>query len=144
LEFIYAIPRQQLVRPGQRRSLMRRALAGIVPDEVLNRKRKAFVSRHPRLVISADWAKWVEMTERMATNSIGIVDSTLFREAVGQARDGCEVLIVPLFRTMAVETWVRNLADFSLLHRTQDGANIPTRSLSETRLHPACNPRILS
>ena len=32
LEFMYAIPREQLVRPGQRRSLMRRALVGIVPD----------------------------------------------------------------------------------------------------------------
>ena len=33
-EFMYAIPREQLVRPGQRRSLMRRALAGVVPDEL--------------------------------------------------------------------------------------------------------------
>jgi asparagine synthase len=41
LEFVYAIPREQLVRPGQRRSLMRRALIGIVPDVILQRKRKA-------------------------------------------------------------------------------------------------------
>ena len=45
IEFLFAIPRAQLVRPGQRRSLMRRALKGIVPDEILNRKRKAFVAR---------------------------------------------------------------------------------------------------
>ena len=32
LEFLFAIPREQLVRPHQRRSLMRRALAGIVPE----------------------------------------------------------------------------------------------------------------
>ena len=38
LEFVSAIPREQLVRPGQRRSLMRRALIDIVPDELLNRK----------------------------------------------------------------------------------------------------------
>ena len=31
LEFMFAIPREQLVRPTQRRSLMRRALVGIVP-----------------------------------------------------------------------------------------------------------------
>src|SRR5207302_23975 len=47
LEFMFAIPREQLVRPTQRRSLMRRALVGIVPDEILNRKTKAFVSRAP-------------------------------------------------------------------------------------------------
>ena len=45
LEFMFAIPREQLVRPTQRRSLMRRALVGIVPDEILNRKTKAFVAR---------------------------------------------------------------------------------------------------
>src|SRR4029077_4900258 len=31
LEFLFAVPRDQLVRPGQRRSLMRRALSGVVP-----------------------------------------------------------------------------------------------------------------
>jgi len=46
LEFLYAIPPDQLVRPGQRRSLMRRALAGIVPKVILDRRRKAFVA-HP-------------------------------------------------------------------------------------------------
>ena len=46
LEFVSAIPPEQLVRPGQRRSLMRRALIGIVPDELLNRKRKAYM--YPR------------------------------------------------------------------------------------------------
>ena len=45
LEFMFAIPREQLVRPTQRRSLMRRALVGIVPDEILNKKGKAFVAR---------------------------------------------------------------------------------------------------
>ena len=43
LEFMYAIPREQIVRVGQRRSLMKRALVGIVPDEILNRKKKETV-----------------------------------------------------------------------------------------------------
>src|SRR5207253_8976270 len=43
LEFVYAIPREKIVRVGMRRALMRRALVGIVPDELLNRKRKFFV-----------------------------------------------------------------------------------------------------
>src|SRR5581483_3677719 len=51
LEFLFAIPREQLVRPGQRRSLMRRALAGIVPSEVLERRRKAFILRAPMVAI---------------------------------------------------------------------------------------------
>lgn len=38
---------EQLVRPGHRRSLMRRALVGIVPDELLNRKCKEYIARGP-------------------------------------------------------------------------------------------------
>ena len=47
LQFLYTIPREQLVRPGERRSLMRRALKGIVPEGILARKRKAFLTRVP-------------------------------------------------------------------------------------------------
>src|SRR4030095_8548067 len=47
LEFLFAIPRDQLLRPGHRRSLMRRAMRVVVPDEIITRKRKAFVSRAP-------------------------------------------------------------------------------------------------
>jgi len=42
LEFLFNMPRDQLVRPNQRRSLFRRAMRGIVPDLVLDRPRKAF------------------------------------------------------------------------------------------------------
>ena len=75
LEFMFAVPREQLVRPTQRRSLMRRALVGIVPDEILNRKMKAFVARSPLVAISTDWTHFVEMTQNMLSSSLGIVDS---------------------------------------------------------------------
>src|SRR5947207_13543144 len=74
LEFMFAIPREQLVRPTQRRSLMRRALVGIVPDEILNRKTKAFVARSPLIAVSMNWANFVEMTQHMVSSSLGIVD----------------------------------------------------------------------
>jgi asparagine synthase (glutamine-hydrolysing) len=70
LEFMFAIPREQLVRPTQRRSLMRRALIDIVPEEILNRKRKAFVARAPLAAISTDWANLVEMTQHMVSSSL--------------------------------------------------------------------------
>ena len=41
LEFLYAVPREQIVGVGKRRFLMKRALVSIVPDELLNRRRKA-------------------------------------------------------------------------------------------------------
>ncbi len=108
LEFVSAIPREQLVRPGQRRSLMRRALIGIVPDELLNRKRKAFVTRGPRVGIAAEWPHLLELGQHLLMSSLGIADSTPFVEALQKTRQGADVSIVPLMRTLGIELWLRD------------------------------------
>jgi asparagine synthase (glutamine-hydrolysing) len=109
LEFTYAIPREQLVRPTQRRSLMRRALVGIVPDEILNRKTKAFVARAPLVKISEDWEHLVDTTQNMVSSSLGIVDPRALLEALQRARHGEDVSTLILARTMCIESWFRDL-----------------------------------
>jgi len=121
LEFMYAIPREQLVRPGQRRSLMRRALIGIVPDELLNRKRKAYVARAPMAAISAEWARLVEISQQMVSSSLEIVETKRFWEALQKARHGREVPIVALMRTWTFEAWLTNF-DHSRLTQGEDQA----------------------
>lgn len=115
LEFMFAIPREQLVRPTQRRSLMRRALVGIVPDEILNRKTKAFVARSPRLAISNDWARFAEIPQNMLSNLLGIVDTELISEALQNARQGSEVPIVTLMRTLSLEGWLNHLRSVEII-----------------------------
>ena len=114
LEFLFAVPREQLVRPGQRRSLMRRAFAGIVPDEILNRKRKAFVARGPMAAVSAEWPRLVEFSRDLFTTSIGIVDSAKFVEALERVRHGREMPIVYLMRTLGIELWLQSLANWKI------------------------------
>ena len=111
LEFLFSIPREQLVRPGERRSLVRRSLAGIVPDMVLNRKRKAFVSRQPRVAIANQWNTLVERIPQMISVSLGVVDPGGFRAALEEARCGRDVAILPLLRTLELESWLRGLGD---------------------------------
>ena len=113
LEFVYAIPREQLLRPGQRRSLMRRALIGIVPYEILNRKRKAFVTRGPRVAVSSEWDLLVQMTQHMVTGSLRIVDPKLFREALEDSRHNAKAQIMPLMRTAVIEQWLTSIAHWS-------------------------------
>lgn len=115
LEFLYAIPRDQLVRPGQRRSLQRRALVGLVPDEILARKRKAFATRAPLAMISAEWTSLVEMSPRMVSASLGILCRAPFLEALHEARVGTEIPIVPLARALRVESWMRDLSEHGIL-----------------------------
>lgn len=135
LEFLFAAPREQLVRPGQRRSLMRRALAGIVPDEVLQRRRKAFVARSPSVAISANWAKLFAMTEHMVSRSLGMVDQEALRRALARARQGQEVAIVPLLRTIAVETWLASLAQCKIL--AEPNETVPIQTATERERHRA-------
>ena len=115
LEFLCAIPREQIVRPGQRRSLMRRALVGIVPKEVLERRRKAYVARAPAVSISAEWPSVAGMTQEMLASSLGIVNTARFLGALRKARDGEDTPIVLLMRTLDVEFWLRNLNRNGLL-----------------------------
>ena len=109
LEFMFAIPRTQLVRPTQRRSLMRRALAGIVPDEILNRKRKAFVARSPLKAISQNWAHLMEITQNMVSSSLGIVDAERIQSILQKGRQGEEIPIITLNRMLFLEGWLKDL-----------------------------------
>jgi asparagine synthase (glutamine-hydrolysing) len=116
LEFIFAIPREQLVRPGERRSLMRRALIGIVPDEVLNRRRKAFIARAPLAAfVSASASQNVR--SKMASESLGFLKSPIFWTTLVNAGKGQEVPTVQLLRTLALEAWLKNLMDQGLLRK---------------------------
>ena len=98
-----------LLRPGQRRSLMKRALRGIVPDEILDRRRRAFLVRAP-------WGSFVRSRPRSSgleqgqlSAKLRIIDARLFRESIEAACHGEEVHTPALFRTIVLEIWLRNL-----------------------------------
>jgi asparagine synthase (glutamine-hydrolysing) len=115
LEFLFAIPREQLVRPRERRSLMRRALTGIVPQEILDRKRKAYVIRSPLQLAERYFRELSQETREFATAALGIVRPELLLDALRVASQGDSVSVVPLMRVVALEHWLRRLADGGLL-----------------------------
>lgn len=107
LGFLFAVPREQLLRPGQRRSLMRRALTGTVPDEILNRKRKAYLVRSPTIALLSRWTTVGAPEKQMVCDTLGIVDSDAFAKALRNAQEGLEVPVVTLLRTLGLEIWLR-------------------------------------
>jgi asparagine synthase (glutamine-hydrolysing) len=138
LEFLFAVPREQIVRPGQRRSLMRRALVGIVPKEVLERRRKGYVARSPAMAISAEWHKIAELVQEMLVSSLCIVDGLAFCEALKQARDGGNTPIVLLMRTLQIEFWLRNLeGNGRLMGHSAPATSARVVDASERRLRSA-------
>jgi asparagine synthase (glutamine-hydrolysing) len=118
LEFLYALPADQVAQPGKRRSLMRRALAEIVPREVLNRKRKAFVVRTPIATISRQSARAAEITDHMLSGLIGAVNPNKFRDLL-LAEKGQGSHIVAMMRTLHTEYWLRHLQDQGLIPFSQ-------------------------
>jgi asparagine synthase (glutamine-hydrolysing) len=103
LEFMYAIPREQIVRVGQRRSLMKRALAGIVPHEILTRRQQPLAELDPGYPDPA------AVAGDAISSSIGIVDSDKFREALEKAWRKQEIPVRSLRRTLQLEDWLRHL-----------------------------------
>ncbi|MCI0721501.1 MAG: asparagine synthase-related protein, partial [Acidobacteria bacterium] len=117
IEFLYSIPRDQILRPGQRRSLMRRALVGITPDEILNRKRKAYVSRRPLMDIEMAWPSLVLLSERSLSDALGITDRARFAEALQAARQGHAPHLVWLVRMLKLELWLQHASSLGALRR---------------------------
>jgi asparagine synthase (glutamine-hydrolysing) len=85
---------------------MRRALIGVVPSEILNRKRKAYVVQAPIRTITGQWADLREMSQRLACSSFGIVDGQSFCEALVNVREGRGMQIARVLRTLTIENWL--------------------------------------
>jgi len=130
VQFIYAIPREQVLRPGQRRSLMRRALSGIVPELVLNRRPKASAVRGPIAAVVGALKRLLTSQELLLIVELEIVSRPKLESAFESLRTGEEMTIVPLIRAISLEGWLRNLAMHGfcgLTAETRPNAFVPGR-----------------
>lgn len=110
LEFVFAIPREQLLRPGERRSLMRRSLASILPEAVLSRRRKAAASRSPLLSLVSHYQSSFPPASDFVSVSLGIIDEQAFATAIHEASSGTNVPLFQLSRSLSLEFWLARLA----------------------------------
>lgn len=115
LAFLFAIPRDQVIRPYERRSLMRRALQGIVPPEILGRKRKAFISRQPRTQVDLAFRAIRNLLLGSFSVSCGWVERASLSEAISAATEGIGDNVVPLLDLLKLELWLQVELDRTLL-----------------------------
>lgn len=120
LEFLYAIPRNQLVRPGNRRSLMRRALSTHVPPEILERKRKGFLTRGPLRLLNSSGERIFKLIHDMASARLNIVNPEVLESHLAKSRDGFQVHWVQILRTLALEQWLRSVTAHSVFERSDE------------------------
>src|SRR5229473_4907771 len=108
VEFLKSIPLDQLLRPGQRRHLMRRALADILPSEILTRKTKAIANRCYFLALEKHWDKVKAVLDSPLSSRLGYVDGDCLREIMFAMKNGRSPDVGQLLKAFSLELWLRN------------------------------------
>jgi asparagine synthase (glutamine-hydrolysing) len=128
VEFLFSIPADQLLRPGQRRSLMRRSLAGLVPNEVLTRPTKAIGGRIYMTAFQNQWQELRDLFVMPICSQLGYVDGCAFLASLHSAKNGNAPHLVRLLRAIALEIWLQDLRERGVLR-------LPDSPSSATRKH---------
>lgn len=109
VEFLQAIPLDQLMRPGENRVLMRRMLTGILPDEIAKRRTKG----NPREAIFRAIARESGRLQSVFQNSRLCARGYIVKEpllaALDRAKHGYETHSAFLIQTISLEFWLRGL-----------------------------------
>jgi asparagine synthase (glutamine-hydrolysing) len=113
VSFLFAIPDEQILRPQQRRSIMRRGLKGIVPDEVLLRKTKWLGRRQPALDLLGQAKSLVAALPGTAIAD-RCVDPATVEEDFKKLKQGQDIPLLLLERLLQSCFFFRHLADREL------------------------------
>jgi asparagine synthase (glutamine-hydrolysing) len=109
IEFLQTIPFAQFLRPGENRSLMRRALRHLLPEKIVRRKTKG----NPSEGLARAMAREVSTMRALFTDArvcaYGFMDGPPLLAAVERAKNGLEPYAGALLLTISMEFWLRAL-----------------------------------
>ncbi len=87
---------------------MRRALVGIVPEEILERRRKAFQLGGPMRALRQNESALEALFTQSITAELGFIDAGLFKDALSRARAGDAAEWQSILRVIALELWLQS------------------------------------
>ena len=108
VEFSFAIPFEQKLRPGEVRSLMRRALRNDLPEKVLNRPGKGEISEAMHKGLLRQSSRVDSLLADPLVCSLGYVDRERLRSAVSLAKHGAKLNVGALLKTISLEIWLQS------------------------------------
>jgi asparagine synthase (glutamine-hydrolysing) len=108
VNYLFCVPRAQLLQPGRRRTLMRRALRGIVPVEILERKQKAFQLRAPLLKLQQAHETLRALFASSILVEMRCIEVGPFHDALEQTCAGNTTYWQGLMNTIALELWLQS------------------------------------
>lgn len=108
VDFLLRVPPNQLMRPGRRRLLLRRALRNIIPIEVLERRRKAYVVRGPLVILSGSRPQLDFLLSSSRLKRLDYLKEDCLQSAVADLNASSNPLHQhQLMRTIQLELWIR-------------------------------------
>jgi len=109
VEFMQAIPFEQRVRPGQTRSLTRRALGSYLPEQIARRRGKGNPHEALCRAVDREWPRLQMLFADSRAEKSGYIDSRALLDVFSQARYGSKTPFVALMNTLSLELWLRAL-----------------------------------
>jgi len=109
VEFLLAIPIEQKLRPGENRSLQRRALKHALPPAILTRQSKRCSTEALCRTLAYNWREIAPLFKEPRVCEYGFVDSPAFGEAAKRIQHGLQNINAELVGVLAVELWLRAL-----------------------------------
>ena len=109
VEFLLAVPIDQKVRPGETRSLQRRALRQVLPPTILRRQGKQWSTEALCRTLANSWREvdWLFKEPRVC--EYGFVDAPALAETAKLIRHGMQGITGELAGVLSVELWLRAL-----------------------------------
>jgi asparagine synthase (glutamine-hydrolysing) len=109
LEFLFELPYEYLAKPGRRRFLMRAALQQIVPEEILERRRKAFLLLSPLRYIRELATRLAAIIDRSILVQSKYVDKGALHGALERTVNGDDLRWWGyLLRFATLEIWLQH------------------------------------
>jgi asparagine synthase (glutamine-hydrolysing) len=116
LEYLMSVPLDQLLRPGERRSLMRRSLQGLLPRMVVLRKTKAGAGRCYAVSLAKHWKTVEQILQRPLIKRLGYIDEMQLRAALEQMRDGqISKYFLRVLKALSLELWLQELTSGGII-----------------------------
>jgi asparagine synthase (glutamine-hydrolysing) len=108
VNYLLRVPRNRLLRPGRRRALMRRALLDIVPQEILERKRKAFQLHAPLATLQRSHESLRRLFADSALVQAGFIEADPLKRELDAVHAGNTRHWHALIQTIALELWLQS------------------------------------
>ena len=109
VEFLQAIPATQWIRPGETRSLMRRALQTYLPPKIVARKGKGNPAEATLRAVAREWPRLCELLRNALVCAGGYVDSAALNTLIEKPNFEREPAGLDVLRIAYLELWLRDI-----------------------------------